>query len=567
MGILDKVTTTVSRVVKEIAPELPPPPASLQELQLNLDVPGLKDDFKPSAPANPKYAAAPAYEQVSAGTSVLARGQKGPAVTELAGQLTELGHDTGEPKDKFGPKTHAAVVAFQKTQGLAPNGVVDQKTLHALEGASNQHALENDAQYKTLSPEHQAQLSAALAKDPRNKALGSDLRALAGDQKFRKLNSGTATEVLNRVPGDAAQRKNLLDLAKSDGFGQLNAEHQKKSLEALDKAPGDAELSKQLQDLSGSESFRHLDDGTKSQALDAVKTHAADPAARGPLFALAGAPGFDKLPASERTVLLRAAGSDDATYGPAVRGGLKTLTDDPAFKAKSPDDQKAALQEFMKKQDFLPAATTAADGTFAAPGKRAPYTVSAPTTLPDGKKKYEIEIEGKKFPVTVSAAPAGTKHHSIDEVARALAAVPKRYRDEIKEVTLEPNVDPENAYMRSSSAGRVYMYPGAGDRPSEDFMASAVIHETGHTVSGKAWTDDVNNAKWDGWKEAMKKDGLSASKYAHTTPGAAKTAGGGAPYADDYADTLLLYARVKGTPEEAKMRALFPERFRILDTM
>ncbi len=65
----------------------------------------------------------------------------------------------------------------------------------------------------------------------------------------------------------------------------------------------------------------------------------------------------------------------------------------------------------------------------------------------------------------------------------------------------------------------------------------------------------------------MKKDGLSASKYAHTTPGADKTAAGGAPYADDFADTLLLYARVKGTPEEAKMRALFPERFKILDTM
>jgi hypothetical protein len=50
-------------------------------------------------------------------------------------------------------------------------------------------------------------------------------------------------------------------------------------------------------------------------------------------------------------------------------------------------------------------------------------------------------------------------------------------------------------------------------------------------------------------------------------PGEAKTAAGGAPYADDFADTLLLYARVKGTPEEARMRALFPERFRILDTM
>ena len=46
-----------------------------------------------------------------------------------------------------------------------------------------------------------------------------------------------------------------------------------------------------------------------------------------------------------------------------------------------------------------------------------------------------------------------------------------------------------------------------------------------------------------------------------------KTVDGGAPYADDFAETLLLYGRVMGTPEEAKMRALCPERFKVLDSM
>lgn len=56
----------------------------------------------------------------------------------------------------------------------------------------------------------------------------------------------------------------------------------------------------------------------------------------------------------------------------------------------------------------------------------------------------------------------------------------------------------------------------------------------------------------------MQKDGVATSKYGHTVAGKDKTVDGGAPYADDFAETLLLYGRVKGTPEEAKMRALFP---------
>jgi peptidoglycan hydrolase-like protein with peptidoglycan-binding domain len=141
MGILDKVTAQLGRTVKEAVPELAPAVTQLQELKLDLDVPGLKDDFKPAPKAKPAYVAAPAYEQVSQGTAVLARGQKGPAVTQLAGQLEQLGYDCGTPKDKFGPKTHASVVEFQKSQSLAPTGVVDQKTLHALETAVNKRGL------------------------------------------------------------------------------------------------------------------------------------------------------------------------------------------------------------------------------------------------------------------------------------------------------------------------------------------------------------------------------------------------------------------------------------------
>ena len=526
----------------------------------------------PAAPAKAAYIPAPRYESVAEGRADLRKGMQGPAVEKTARQLESLGLDCGTPADKYGPKMTAAVESFQKSEGLDPTGRVDQKTLQALETKALAHELATNTDVQKLSPEHQAKMQAALAKDPRNAELAHDLEALAGNAEFKNLNSGTASQVLDRVSGNSAERHDLTALATQPGFGQLNAAHQTQALEAFDAgaAAGDsAAATRDLQALSGSASFRHLSDDDKTRVLGSMKTFADRPDDRAAIAGVASSAGFDALPPGEKTALLRTMTSDDPVYGQGSRAALKTVVESPEFKAKDAAGQAADLKKVMRDQSFLPRATTAADGTFGAPGKRPAYTVSSVTTDAAGLKHYSVTVEGKTYPVVQKPPGAGVKQTSPDDVGKALASVPKGQREQIVQVDIEPNLDPESAYMRSNSTGHIWVYPtpNAAPFPSEDFMASAMIHETGHITSGKAWGDDVNGPKWDAWKKAMKSDGLSSSSYAHTTDGQPKTAAGGAPYADDYAESVLLYARVKGTPDEAKMRALFPERFRILDEM
>ena len=65
----------------------------------------------------------------------LRKGDKGPYVEELQGDLVQLGYDIGTygpNKDgidgSFGAKTEAAVKAFQKKSGLTADGIVGEKT-------------------------------------------------------------------------------------------------------------------------------------------------------------------------------------------------------------------------------------------------------------------------------------------------------------------------------------------------------------------------------------------------------------------------------------------------------
>ncbi len=88
------------------------------------------------------------YQLVSVGTPVTIRGTPrrifgevqrvilptivGSDVISLQQKLAELGYDPGPPNGYFGPKTVAAVKAFQRTVGLPATGTVDLKTYEAL---------------------------------------------------------------------------------------------------------------------------------------------------------------------------------------------------------------------------------------------------------------------------------------------------------------------------------------------------------------------------------------------------------------------------------------------------
>lgn len=62
-------------------------------------------------------------------------GSKGPKIVQLQTQLNELGFSTGGEDGVYGPHTLAAVIAFQKTQGLPDHGFVGALTFAALKKA------------------------------------------------------------------------------------------------------------------------------------------------------------------------------------------------------------------------------------------------------------------------------------------------------------------------------------------------------------------------------------------------------------------------------------------------
>lgn len=69
------------------------------------------------------------------GRPELSLGATGSAVTELQTLLTRAGQSTAAD-GTFGPATHASVIAFQRSRGLTPDGVVGSRTWAALGGAA-----------------------------------------------------------------------------------------------------------------------------------------------------------------------------------------------------------------------------------------------------------------------------------------------------------------------------------------------------------------------------------------------------------------------------------------------
>lgn len=62
----------------------------------------------------------------------LKQGSTGPEVKKLQARLKQLGFSNLLPDGKFGAKTKAALIAFQKSKGLTADGVAGPKTLAAL---------------------------------------------------------------------------------------------------------------------------------------------------------------------------------------------------------------------------------------------------------------------------------------------------------------------------------------------------------------------------------------------------------------------------------------------------
>jgi hypothetical protein len=220
--------------------------------------------------------------------------------------------------------------------------------------------------------------------------------------------------------------------------------------------------------------------------------------------------------------------------------------------------------------------TVARDGVFGSPPS---YTLHRPTNVAshafashtEAARRYELEIDGRRIPILMPAVEDATQgaFHTPQQIARAVAAMPRSARDLITRIDMNPRANPADAhwathygipgfrsFATAGADGVVDLFPmHARSTVATDRLASSLTHETGHTLSRAAWGDPDVDARWGAWRTAMASDGLRASGYARSSLN------------EDFAEAFVLYQRVRGTTEEAEVRALMPERFRLIDEL
>jgi hypothetical protein len=301
-----------------------------------------------------------------------------------------------------------------------------------------------------------------------------------------------------------------------------------------------------------------------------------------PLGAL---PGFDELPAATRALL-----ETLAARNPNARFDLGRLVQSAGFAALSPNEQAQLaeligtrlprgtsmrlllglalsdtdpvevqakkLRAFLEDQPGLPHFGIPANPQFA----QAEVKVTGPTALTEGDlagmDRYDLEVDGRTVFVYLprdADLPEGKRLPTIQEIADAVASLPKHARDQLSVIEGDPKES--GAYAAAAAFGQVDLHPHDGSPASIRLLKYALVHELGHVWSRKKFGLSKTDKGWDRWKRAMDRDRLDPSKY------------GQRDAAEDFAEAYAVYLLVRGTPAEADYRRLMPERFAVLDEL
>ncbi|MGK7918949.1 MAG: peptidoglycan-binding protein [Trichodesmium sp.] len=107
---------------------------------LGFSVTGIVDDATWTALAKPSFSSRPSIHKTASfpekkkpvpQKKILERGDRGTEVKNLQVSLKKIGFNPGPIDGIFGMKTKVAVKKFQKSQGINPDGIVNQKTWEA----------------------------------------------------------------------------------------------------------------------------------------------------------------------------------------------------------------------------------------------------------------------------------------------------------------------------------------------------------------------------------------------------------------------------------------------------
>ncbi len=371
-------------------------------------------------------------------------------------------------------------------------------------------------------------------------------------------------------------------LAASPGFAELAPAIRDRMLADVGNAP---ESLPSMQRMAASASFRGLPETTQDWAVYELSKHrdakpipGRDPGlvilpdisasnARRTITDLATLPGFSHLDPSDQFRLMKDIGgknplSDRAREALATRMLELQLFDGPSSAGK--------LRTFLDEQSYLPGG--AAD-LFPMRGPAVAFTVSAgvdvtanvgvdETSAP--AKQYDVTLRGRTIKVTI-AEPPPANSPTADMVALSLATMPAHALQYTKDVFVSG--DTARGGGANGGNGKIIVFPGTADQAPLDRL---MIHEAAHMFSDVMLGNWTFDQRWDDWQSAIASDGLYPSNYGHTKHTDPKEVQGNPPRfnpSEDFAEALLTYWNVKGTPQETELRELMPARFAILDRL
>jgi type VI secretion system secreted protein VgrG len=182
--------------------------------------------------------------------------------------------------------------------------------------------------------------------------------------------------------------------------------------------------------------------------------------------------------------------------------------------------------------------------------------------------KFKVPIyRGKTF----TPPKPGRVHATPKAFAAILSELPSESLVQIKQVNLNPTPNPDDAvwaadpkynpsggdfvsHMSMGAAGIVQVYPASANADLKE-IETTLLHETGHSISNRILGEKKTDKPWDKWRDAMQADGMNLSTY------------GKSSVSEDFAESWALWLPVRGTPAEAEVLALIPNRVKVMATI
>lgn len=342
-----------------------------------------------------------------------------------------------------------------------------------------------------------------------------------------------------------------------------------------------AELIDEATDLTESSRFLDLPTELQDNILDAIGRNPADVAGRRAVIGLVDSDAFSGLDLAEQERLVRYVGGDNPYISAPARAQLQELLDDPNYTALSPTEQADRLRQFTGAESpyyiIEPPEGTyrpIVDATIG-PGQAITHNFNSGANIP--AHRYDVSIDGRNVEVVVpdTMAWGAGNQHSLDEVVEALRSMPEANRAGVDRIVLEPGPDPSNgtyasgaaSYMTAGADGSVRIYPT--EQPASfEALTSSMVHETAHVLTHREWGSptrvpngdgtfrfEYNSEAWNRYRAAAEADGVLPSGY------------GAVDIGEDAAEMMRLYSMVQNTPYEAEIRALYTNRFELLDEL